>query len=370
MPTSGLTALDELLGGLLAGDNVVWISERDDTYGAIEKAFVAAAPAPVLVVATSRAELRRPWPTAVEVVDASPGGALARPGPLADELERRFHDGRRWTIVIDGLAVLSRRWGRDAALAFFVRSCPSMLQAGAITYWRIPRTLGASFVDRVRRVTQCLLEVRDGRLRIVKAEGRPATVLDSVHHVAADEHGSIVVSSNVAGGRLARGLAAARRDLGLTQAQLAAAAGVTPSAVSQAESGTRGLALDTLLTLSDRLGVSLDRLVTGTVSPGYHLARHDRRLRTEAGVSPLADDPALGLRAYFVMLDGNEHGGPPFAHKGTELVAIASGLVQVDVGADTPVLRAGDSLIATTAPLGGWRNLRTEPASFYWIVRD
>lgn len=370
MATTGVAALDELLGGLIAGDNVVWVSERDETYAAIETAFVAAAPAPTLVVAVSRTELRRAWPGTVEVIDASPGGRLARPGPLADELEHRFHDGRRWTILIDGLALLARRWGRDAALAFFVRSCPSMLQAGAITYWRIPRTLGAPFIDRVRQVTQCLLDVRDGRLRVVKAEGRPATVLDSVHHIAPEGGGPLTLSPNVAGGRLARGLAAARRDLGLTQAQLAAAAGVTPSAVSQAESGARGLSLDTLLTLSDRLGVSLDRLVSGTVSPGYQLARHDRRVRTDSRVTPLADDPALGLRAYFVTLDANERGVPPFAHKGTELVAIASGLVQVDVGEDTPVLRAGDSLLATTAPLSGWRNLRADPASFYWIVRD
>lgn len=370
MITSGIGALDELLGGFLAGDNVVWISERDDVYTAFEAAFVRAAPAPTMVVVTARPELRRRWPATVEVVDATPGGLLSRPGPLADELERRFRDGRRWTIIVDGLAHLSQRWGRDAALSFFVRSCPSMLQAGAVTYWRMPRTLGAAFVDRVRQVTQCLLELREGRLRIVKAEGRPATVLDSIHHVTRDGPASINVSSNVAGGRLARGLAAARRDFGLTQAQLAAAAGVTPSAVSQAESGARGLSLDTLLTLSDRLGVSLDRLLTGSVAPGYQLARHDRRLRTDSKVTPLADDPMLGLRAYFVTLDGNVRGGPPFTHKGTELVAVASGLVQVDVGDDTPVLRAGDSLLATSAPLSGWRNLRGESAAFYWIVRD
>jgi hypothetical protein len=34
------------------------------------------------------------------------------------------------------------------------------------------------------------------------------------------------------------------------------------------------------------------------------------------------------------------------------------------------VLRAGDSLIATTAPITRWRNLRPEPAAFYWVLRD
>lgn len=370
MASAGIAALDELLGGFLAGDNVVWISERVGAYEAIEAAFVAAANSPTMVVATSRTELRRRYPDTVEVVDATPGSRLGKPGPLADELERRFHDGRHWTIVIDGLAPMARRWGRDRALAFFVRSCPTMLQAGAVTYWRLPRSLGSPFVERVRQVTQCLLELRDGRLRIVKAEGRPATVLDSTHQIGLDASGSVVIAANVASGRLARGLSTVRRDLGLTQAHLAATAGVTPSAISQAESGARGLSLETLLTLADGLGVSIDRLVGGAISPGYQLARHDRRHRADSGVTSLADDAAVGLRAYFVTLDGNTGGEPPFAHKGVELVAVASGLVQVDVGDDTPVLRAGDSLLATTAPLSGWRNLRSESAAFYWIVRD
>lgn len=185
MVSSGIAALDELLGGYQAGDNVVWISERDDVYDALEEAFVASAAAPTLVVVTTRAELRRPRPDHVDVVDATPGSALARPGPLADELERRFHDGRRWTIVIDGLAVLARRWGRDAALAFFVRSCPSMLQAGAVEQHGRHR---GRLVGRKQRIdvghqqdtgpllTSTLhgsLKRRDGRVRFEYRDRRP-----------------------------------------------------------------------------------------------------------------------------------------------------------------------------------------------------
>lgn len=47
-----------------------------------------------------------------------------------------------------------------------------------------------------------------------------------------------------------------------------------------------------------------------------------------------------------------------------------SGLVQVRVGSETPVVRAGDALLATAFAVSGWRNLVTEPARLFWILRD
>jgi quercetin dioxygenase-like cupin family protein len=58
------------------------------------------------------------------------------------------------------------------------------------------------------------------------------------------------------------------------------------------------------------------------------------------------------------------------AHKGTEMLLVSSGLVQVHVGSETPVVRAGDAILATDAAVTGWRNLTTEPAQLFWIVRD
>ena len=46
------------------------------------------------------------------------------------------------------------------------------------------------------------------------------------------------------------------------------------------------------------------------------------------------------------------------------MVLVAGGLVQVRVADDTPVMRAGDALVATDAAIGGWRNLTMDrPAS-------
>lgn len=370
--SSGMPALDELLGGLIPGDNVVWVGDHEPEYVAFEAAFLrtAAAAHPTLFVAVGRTEVKRTMPAGVVTIDATSGSEFARPAPLADELERLLHAQPLTCIVIDGLGALARRWGIDEAVAFFVRTCPMMLLHDAVTYWRVPRNVGAAAIDRMRKVTQCLLELRAGQLRVVKAESRRPSLPGSTYHLRLV--GDVVsVTADAAGGRLAQGLATLRRDLGLTQAQLAEAANVTPSAISQAESGARGLSLETVLQLSDRLGVGLDRVVSGRPDSGYRLARHDRsRTLQRGGVIALSDDAAVGMRAYLVSLQGGQVGAPPVTHDGVQLLAVTRGLVQVEIGDDTPVLRSGDTIVAGAEPIRSWRNLRREPAAFYWALRD
>jgi transcriptional regulator with XRE-family HTH domain len=375
MPTAASTGIDELddaLGGVLPGDNVVWVAERQAHYHLIEQAFMerAVIDHPTMVVATSGAELAATLPAGVERLDATTGSDFAGPGPLADELDRRLAHVPGAHVVIDGFDTMIRRWGPDRALAFFARACPSMLQYGTVTLWRMSPRSGTSLLERVRQITQCFIELQQDQVRVRKAEGRRTPLIGGAFHLRESPTG-LRLEAVPHQGRLAQGLSALRRDLGLTKAQLAQLAGVTPSAISQAESNTRGLSLDTLLTLSDRLGVTLDRLVTPSGDPGYRLARFDRHRPVVAdGVVALADDPALGLRALFVTLQGYHDAAAPLSHKGHELVAVARGLVQVHVGDDMPVLRAGDSLLATSAGVTHWRNLRPDPAAFYWVLRD
>jgi len=42
----------------------------------------------------------------------------------------------------------------------------------------------------------------------------------------------------------------------------------------------------------------------------------------------------------------------------------------IDLGTTTPVLRAGDAVLATQDAVAGWRNLQAEPAVLFWILRD
>ena len=162
---------------------------------------------------------------------------------------------------------------------------------------------------------------------------------------------------------------ALRAERGLSQADVARLAEVSPSAISQAEAGQRGLSLDTLLTLTAGVGIGLDSLLENEERPDYTLARRDRG--RELGESRfLLDDPAAGLRVYLVNLAAGEAGTPPVGHKGAELVLVARGLVLVDLGESSPAMRAGDAILASRVPILSWRNLSPDASVLFWILRD
>ena len=147
-------------------------------------------------------------------------------------------------------------------------------------------------------------------------------------------------------------------------------AGVTPSAISQAEAGRRGLSLDTLL--CSRSASAWGSTSCWPSAPTGATCWPAVPGRRAEATTALLDDPKAGLRAYLVRLGPGESGAPAFLHKGAELVLVASGLVQLTIGTDTPVMRAGDAVLATTVAVSGWRNLmKTPPACrLFWILRD
>ena len=370
---SGVPDVDDLLGGLILGDNVVWVLDDVDVVRRLEDAMLAEAVDRgegcfYVSAAGDPAKLAARLGPGVTVLDARPRGRYGDAAVLETAIIEGARSHPPGYVVVDGLQEFSRRWGSAKAVAFFSRVCPRLFDLGGIAYWRAPRTeLGRSFIEQITNVTQCVLEIGDGHLRVVKAEGRPASVQGRLLRLDVAD-GQLRLEDERALGRLGRGLERVRRERNLNQSDLARLAGVTPSAVSQAEAGRRGLSLDTLLLLSERLGMGLDELLAAAPAGGYVLARHPRT-RAEA-TTALLDDPKAGLRAYLVRLGPGESGAPDFLHKGVELVLVASGLVQLTIGEDTPVLRAGDVVLATTVAVSGWRNLMNGPALLFWVLRD
>lgn len=371
--SSGLAALDTLLGGLIMGDNMVWVSSDADLLDQIERGFFdegARQGEPCLYVSASvpKAKVHERVGPHCAVLDARPQSRMADPMLLEQTLVKAATEapGR---MVLDGLDDFARRWGHKKALAFFSRVCPRLFDLGSIAYWRASRAeLGARFIDGVAKVTQCVLEVNHEQLRVVKAEGRAATLQGRLVRLKQND-GTIDLANERALGRLGEGLRRLRGERHLSQVDLARLAGVSASAISQAEAGHRGLSLDTLLTLSEGLGVGLDELLVNEPVTDYVLARRDR---AGPGLSnaPLLDDPMTGMRAYLTTLRPGEAGAPLISHKGVEMVVVAQGLVQIDLGSATPVLRAGDAVLATKVAVLGWRNLSAEPARLFWILKD
>jgi transcriptional regulator with XRE-family HTH domain len=367
--STGVPQLDEVLAdGLHEGDNVVWIGDDRAVLQQFARAFLTASvPGARRFVLTSG---RLPVDEAgIEVIDARPRRHFADPLELERSLvDRPDNAGAR--IVVDTLDDLTGRWGTTRAVAFFTRVCPRLFDAGAIAYWTASRShLNAAAVDRILRVTQCVFECTGLRLRILKAEDRAPRVQGTIVSFRTDDDGTIRLERELALGRLAEGLQRIRRERQLTQLALARLAGVSPSAISQAEAGRRGLSLDTLLVLCDRLGLGLDDLLGRPPRVDHVLARRGRR-PSSGPIDPLFDDPRAGLRLHRIRLEGGERGAPPVPHKGVEAIVVATGLVMIDLGTTTPVLRAGDGVLATQVAISEWRNLLAEPAVLYWVLRD
>ena len=372
--TTGIPELDLALGGLYWGDNVVWELEGS---GAVEPFFRAATAradayhtAAYVTVTRSPDEVRAAYPT-LEGLDARPGSPRAGADPLIREIRARCAVLERDLLLFDPLDVMAEQWGADCAQHFFTHGCPMLLELGAIAYWSLAvGSYPLALRREIEEVTQCVLAVADGRVRIAKAEGRPFGVQGTVFRYEL-EGDAVSLAPAPAAARLGGALRSIRLQRHLSQSELARLAGVSPSAVSQAERGQRGLSLETLLDLTSRLGITLDELLRGEVAPGYRLARrHDPRRAADSKPVALLDDPQAGLRAYLVRLPAKGTSELGFTHKGVELIAVASGLVQVVLATGRPVLRHGEALLAERSGISAVRNLSDSEAVVFWILRD
>ena len=270
-------------------------------------------------------------------------------------------------MLFESLNSMVRAWGLTATREFFARCCPMLLELGAIAYWSMSaRDTPASLQDTVSAVTQCVLRVDERNVHVLKAEGRDDSVRGSVLHWH-DEGGRPVLSPPEIVARVAASLRAVRRARELSQHDLGDLAGVTASAISQVERAERGLSLATLVRLSGALGVTIDELVRGEEHGGYRIGRR-------------TDDPQRGLDHTLTLLDARpahrpraprrarvRRAGRQTAGHGA-IVAVASGLVQVRIGGQTPALRHGEVLVADSEQIDGWRNLGQAEAVLFWIV--
>ena len=370
--STGIAELDDALSGLFWGDNVVFEVADPSTAGPFYRAVAAVErqfdQRLYVSLSEGRSTLAR-----FEVIDARPGGKVGQPAPLLREIVERCRQGERNLILFEPMEAMIERWGSDVAARFFAHCCPQLLDIGAIAYWSVPSgELYPGLRRTIEEVTQCVLVVGDSRLRLAKAEGRPPGVEGSMFRYREADGLPLLTPAPVAA-RVGAALRAARIQRQLSQSELARLAGVSPSAISQAERGQRGLSLETLLELTGKLGMTLDELLRGEVVTGYRLGRrHHPRSGREGSRQPLAllDDPAAGLRGYLVHLPPRGSGSPHIAHKGTELVAVANGLVQVVLANGRPVLRRGELLLVEATTIEQWRNLAPSEATLFWILRD
>jgi transcriptional regulator with XRE-family HTH domain len=414
-PSTGIDALDQLLGGLGVGDNVVWQAADSGEIEPFVEAFLATAngstpltylsfrlpPATVLdrfgrVWDAERFTLLDGWTGSQ---DASRGrrkkatAAAPRPGRVrrlkdpgdSEQVNRELAEiedelGPGAGYVFDDLTSMQGLWGPEAALALFLRCCPRLYQERTVAYWLLEREAHpASFRSRLADITQVILdleavpaEAAERTLRVTKADGHPPGVIGRALRYVVGTDGRIDVLGQGTGmrERIGEQVRAGRIAAGLSQAELARRIGVTPSALSQVERGRHGLSGETLTRLWATLGIPYGPTASPRPLP-YRLARRGARqpVAPAPGLSgeTILQDPS-GLGAHELTFPAGASGRRPFETKQPELVLVLEGALELQLGQETRTLQQGDAILLATQPVTGWRNPAREPARALWLI--
>jgi len=152
-----------------------------------------------------------------------------------------------------------------------------------------------------------------------------------------------------------------RKDKGMTLAQLAETAGLSPAIVSQIERGKANPSFTTLAQLAHGLEIPVGRFFLGHDEPASPVVRgSDRRnlqgvTRESVGeaIHELLTPDQNGLleAQWIVSPPGHNTSTTPFHHGGEEFGIVLSGKIDVYLDGERHVLEAGDSItFASTIP--------------------
>ena len=171
---------------------------------------------------------------------------------------------------------------------------------------------------------------------------------------------------------------ALRLERELQQRQLAEKAGMTPSMVSQIESGRLTPSLHTLGKLAGALGVTIAALFDGQPSGSIHVTRK-KEYPTVSFDGSSEQWSVLGaglfqgkIRAVVSTLDARSQGmmtDKVVIKPGQmKLFYVLEGKVALHYGGARHVLDTGDSALLDGGTAHGWENLGTRKAQALWVI--
>jgi transcriptional regulator with XRE-family HTH domain len=187
-------------------------------------------------------------------------------------------------------------------------------------------------------------------------------------------------------------LRARREEHELSLRELARRLGISPSALSQIETGKSRPSVSTLYAIVTELEMSLDELFGGAPArakrspkPRSDAPDAERRRVQRSGTRSVIDlesgvrwerltatpDPDTDfLYVVYEVGGSSSHGDGFIRHAGREYGLILSGTLEVTVGFDTFELGPGDSVSFDSSTPHRLRNTGSEPARGVWFVTD
>ncbi len=421
--SSGVDQLDRQLGGLFIGDNVIWYDD-------------AGSLASVFCLNFIEESLKHNKPLIYITFDRSPKTLLDDLGTLAEnpfltildcftygkgdgsEIFSKFYekDGAQWPLqivrvnessnpdvvsdaiynlhgtmkgdvrfVFDSLTGMQNLWGgEDAILRFYSRACPRLYELDTIAYWVMEK---GAHSERLRasinQIAQVAIELslRRGKstLTILKATKRKP---DAINQPLAYWNEGLAVFFEMGSGRggnidLGSRVKQVRNCQALSQKKLAGLVGVTPSTISQIESGTIYPSIPALYKIAQVLNVSAatffqdqtgrtERVVFsggGTPITFSDLSKHGL-----LGYRLLPPDVEAGTEPYLIDLPaGVKLSSHFFVHKGEEMGYVLHGCLELKIENRYHRAEVGDVIYLFSEFPAQWKNVGNETARLLWM---
>lgn len=424
--SSGVPALDRLLGGLRIGDNVVWHMDSGVFMESFSVGFLRSSrrQGHKVVLVTVNASPKTVWGRLrhvvnhpdVTLVDGFTWGKGGGASLFADCYSRLYQDYRCRVVPVDRphsveefLEVLNRveeempsgtrylvdsltgmvhLWGgEDAVLGFFAKECPRLYELDTVAYWILERGAHSlSFRAQVNHVTQVALELgmKDGQptLAVLKAQGRENSFTLRARPLSLQGRRVQLLEEEDSGDPellIGPRLRAFRLAKGLSQVELARAVGVSPSTISQVEGQQILMSIPALVKAARALGVSLDQLVAPSpIEPDSPVLARNRyeqvRLGSTTGdeLSAYRMTPWEGkglLEAYEICIKPQVRiQGHFFQEKREELGYLLEGELIVETGGRALHMGQGECIRLLRETPSAWQNPGESQAKLIWVI--
>jgi transcriptional regulator with XRE-family HTH domain/KaiC/GvpD/RAD55 family RecA-like ATPase len=304
--TTGIEALDTLIGGLFVGDNVIWYDDAGSLADVFYLNLIRSSlqqEAPLIYVSFDRSLknlIEKLGPLAqspsLTIIDCFtygkgngagifvdyqrqmpqhwPGTLLTvkRPDRMEDVAAAFYehHRSLRGTVrfIFESLTGMQDLWGGEEQLvSFYVRTCPRLYDLNTIAYWLIEKQAHSSKLHaQINQIAQVVIDlaVRRGNtsLQIIKAENRTPDRRNKPFPYFSKDTAIRFNPDAQSTGRIDLGtrIKSMRTQANLSQTDLAKQVGVTPSSISQIESGLIYPSLPALFRMAEVFAVDMGTL--------------------------------------------------------------------------------------------------------------
>jgi DNA-binding XRE family transcriptional regulator len=292
--------------------------------------------------------------------------------------------GQDLRLVFSSLAAAHHIWSSDETLRnFYAACCPRLLEQGAIAYWVSSRESQAKATQAmINRTAQVVIDLELKRgvssFQLVKAARREGAQLGTAipYRVRDGQFLSESYDEGRSFHEFGRRLRTLRHRRGFSQSDLAKAIGVTPSTISQIESGSCYPSVQALLKIAEVIGPGAG----GLLEPSQTILEgpvHPFQKTGETADAGMNDHTRCLIPAYLSMGNavhtvqieaGETIEGHLAHHKGAELVVVLQGKIAVAMGDEEHSAQAGDSILINHKRPTRWWNPGKETARMLLIL--